>query len=213
MPLDTLDPAVAIARRSFFFSVVVSFAERSPNTTVTLRDLTVGAEIADGVGVADGEVVGLVVGLADGVGVLEGDPEGLAEGVGVGEADGVVVGLAEGLAVGVGVGDGDAEEKSCVKASFPPDAFLNIPPAMQSSASDIVLTAGVIVPVDEGHETDVKPALRLAFCTPVSNDAGTPFAQVPLVCVCVNASAPPAVLRNLPAATQFPAEMQETELK
>lgn len=188
---------MAIARRSFFFSFEESFDDRSANLTFNFIDLTVGDVVTEGV------VVGLAEGLA----------EGPAVGLEDGDADGVVVGLADGVAVGVGVGDGDAAEKSCVKASFPPDEFLNIPPAMQSSDSDIVLTAGVIVGVDEGHETDVKPALRLAFCTPVSNDAGTPFAQVPLVCVCVNASAPPAVLRNLPAATQFPAEMQETDIK
>ena len=212
-----------MARRSLFFSAVVSFDDRSPNITFNFMDLIVGDAVGLAVGLADGEVVGPAegVGVLDGVaeglavGLEDGDADGVAVGLEDGDADGVAVGLAEGLAVGVGVGvgDGDAVEKSCVKASNPPDAFLKFPPAMQSSASDIVLTAGVIVPVDEGHETDVKPALRLMFCTPVSNDAGTPFAHVPLVCVCVNASAPPAVFRNLPAATQFPAEMQETELK
>ena len=155
VPLDTLDPAVATARRSFFFSVVVSFAERSPNTTVTLRDLTVGDAVglADGVGVADGVVVGLA----------EGDPEGLADGVVVGLAEGDPEGLAE----GVGVGDGVATELSSVKAAVSNVGFLKIPAAAQSPSA--------------GHDTEVNPALGLESWTPAPNVAGMAAAQVPFV--------------------------------
>jgi hypothetical protein len=133
VPLEILDPAVAIARSSFFFSAVVSFDDRSPKTTPNLRDLTVGVGV--GVGVIDG--VAEVVGVAEGVGVLD----GLAEG----EVVGVTVGV--GVLDGVGVGDGDATELSNVKGSVPPVAVLKEPAAPQSP--------------NAGHETELKPAFGL----------------------------------------------------
>lgn len=106
----TLEPAVAIAFNSFFFSVAVSFDERSPKATLNFRDLTV--DVADG----------LAEGVTDGVGVLDG------------LADGVVVGLAEGVSVGIGVGDGDgdATELSSVKAAVANVESLKAPAAAQS---------------------------------------------------------------------------------
>ena len=67
--------------------------------------------VVDGVpvGVADGEAVGVPEGVAEGVcvGVADGEavgvPEGVAEGVPVGVPDGVVVGVPEGVPAGVGV--------------------------------------------------------------------------------------------------------------
>jgi hypothetical protein len=151
----TLDPAVAIAFNSFFFSVAVSFDERSPKVTLNFRDLTTGVTegLVEGDGVADGVVVGLA----------EGDPEGLADGVVVGLAEGDPEGLAE----GVGVGDGVATELSSVKAAVSNVGFLKIPAAAQSPSA--------------GHDTEVNPALGLESWTPAPNVAGMALAQVPFV--------------------------------